>query len=143
MMMQESIPEILICFDTDGIFRCMDHYTSSDKEWFEKGYIQGPIDAQDIRNKIGDVADMYVVSESPFYPKNPDLSPVFPVLNHQPSRYLNLTACYNNYWDKYGQDPTQKWYISDNGDYNEATKAEFEYIRHDRFIDRLHAEGLI
>lgn len=139
----ENIPEILICFDTDGIFRCMDYYSHSDKEWFEKGYIQGPIDAADIRNKIGNVADMYIVSESPFFPKNPDGTPIFPVFNEEPSRYLNLSACYNEYWEKFEQEPTQKWYISDNGDYHEATKAEFEYIRHDRFIDRLKAESMI
>jgi hypothetical protein len=121
----------------------MDYYSDSDKSWFEEGYIQGPIDAQDIRNKIGNIADIYVVSESPFYPKNPDGSPVFEVQNDLPSRYINLQECYNKYWEKYGQEPTQKWYVSDNGDYNEATKAEFEYIRHDRFIDRLKIEGLI
>ena len=141
--MHENIPEILICFDTDGIFRCMDHYSDGDKEWFEKGYIKGPIDAPRLRNQIGDVADLYIVSESPFYPKNPDNTPVFPVRNSEPSRYLNLTQCYNEYWTKYEQDPSQKWYISDNGDYIEATKSEFEYIRHDRFIDRLKAENLI
>jgi hypothetical protein len=141
--MLENIPETLVCFDTDGIFRCMDYYTDDEKSWFESGYIKGPIDAPRLRNQIGDVADIYVVSESPFYPKNPDKSPIFPVQNNLPSRYLNLTECYNQYWNKFGQDPKQKWYVSDNGDYNEATKAEFEYIRHDRFIDRLRAEGMI
>ena len=143
MKREESIPRILICFDTDGIFRCMDYYSDNDKTWFTEAYIQGPIDAPYLRNQIGNIADMYIVSESPFYPKNPDGSPIFPVINLQPSRYLNITECYNHYWDKYDQDPQQKWYISNNGDYIEATKSEFEYIRHDRFIARLHAEGMI
>lgn len=141
--MLENIPEILVCFDTDGVFRCMDYYTDNDKEWFGEGYIQGPIDPAYIRNHIGDIADMYVVSESPFYPKQPNGEPIFPVQNDLPSRYINLMECYNEYWKKFEQEPKQKWYVSDNGDYNEATKAEFEYIRHDRFIDRLKAEGMI
>jgi hypothetical protein len=141
--MQENIPEILVCFDTDGIFRCMDYYTDDEKTWFESGQVAGPLDPSDIRNHIGDVADMYIVSESPFYPKHPDKSSIFPIQNDLPSRYINLIECYNKYWTKFGQDPKQKWYVSDNNDYVEATKAEFEYIRHDRFIDRLKAEGMI
>ena len=136
-------PEILICFDTDGIFRCMDYYSDDDKIWFESGYIEGPIDAPRLRNQIGDIADIYIVSESPFYPKYSDGSPIFEIQNDLPARFLNLTECYNKYWEKYAQEPKFKWYVSDNGDYHEATKAEFEYIKHDRFIDRIKLEGYI
>ncbi len=141
-MLKNVIPEILICFDTDGIFRCMDFYSDGDKEWFDSGHIQGPLDAPHINFQIGEKCDMYIVSESPFYPKRPDGTPVFPIQNDLPSRYLNLQECYNKYWEKYEQDPKEMWYVSDNGDYNEASKAEFTYIRHDRFMHHLKAVGL-
>jgi len=128
-----EIKEILICFDTDGIFKPLPYYTEHDKEWFDDGYIAGPIDPQLVRNKVLPIADIYVVSESPFYPKNPDGTPMFPVQNNLPGRALNLTQCYNMYWDKYDQDPKSRLYVSDNGDYSEAQKADFTYIRHDLF----------
>lgn len=133
-------PEILLAFDTDGIFQCMNYYSHDDKVWFEDGYIAGPIDPMKVRNEIKPIADIYVVSESPFYPKEPDGTPMFEVINSEPGRYLNLLASYNKYWDKYGQEPKVKLYVSDNGDYNEAAKAEFTYIRHDVFLKTM--EGL-
>lgn len=136
-------PNILICFDTDGIFKQMDYYSEDDKQWFEDGYIAGPIDPQIVHAKILPICEIYVVSESPFYPKMPDGTPMFPVQNDQPSRYLNLTECYNLYWEKYGQDPKTKLYVSDNGDYNEAQKAEFTYIKHDLFVRTMKQLGLL
>lgn len=135
------IPEVLICFDTDGIFKCMNYYSEYDKTWFDDGYIAGPIDPMIVRNEMG-FADKYVVSESPFYPKEPDGTPMFEVVNSEPSRYLNLLACYNKYWEKYEQEPKAKLYVSDNGDYSEATKAEFTYIRHDLFIETMRKSKL-
>lgn len=133
-----EIPEVLMCFDVDGIFQCLPYYSVEEKIWFEDAYIAGPIDPMIVRNKI--FADKYVVSESPFYPKEPDGTPMFEVVNSEPGRYLNLLACYNKYWEKYGQEPKSKLYISDNGDYNEAVKAEFTYIKHDLFLKTM--EGL-
>jgi len=129
-----EIPEIVLCFDTDGIFQCLDYYTDDDKNWFDSAYIAGPIDPTIIRNKIVPLCDVYVVSESPFYPKNPDGTPMFQMQNELPGRYLNITECYNRYWEKYEQEPKAKLYVSDNGDYGEAMKAEFTYIKHDLFI---------
>jgi hypothetical protein len=132
-------PEILMCFDTDGIFQCLNYYSTEDKTWFVDGYIAGPIDPMKVRNEVKPIADVYVVSESPFYPKEPDGTPMFEVINSEPGRYLNLLACYNKYWDKYGQEPKVKLYVSDNGDYNEAAKAEFTYIRHDLFLKTMES----
>jgi len=129
-----EIKEVLICFDTDGIFKALPYYSEHDKEWFEDGHVAGPIDPQIVYNKVLPFADIYVVSESPFYPKLSDGKPMFPVQNNLPGRYLNLTQCYNMFWDKYDQDPKAKLYVSDNGDYGEAQKAEFTYIKHDLFI---------
>ena len=133
-MKMDSIPTILICFDTDGIFKCQEYYSHDDKVWFEDAYVGGPIDPVIVKNEITKFADVYVVSESPFYPKEKDGSPMLEIQNDQPARYLNLEASYNRYWDKYGQDPTTKLYVSNNDDYIEATKAEFTYIRHDFFM---------
>lgn len=128
-----GVPTNLICFDTDGIFKCQDYYTKEDKVWFEDAHVAGPIDPNFVKNRISTTADIYVVSESPFYPKEKDGKPMLQIQNDQPSRYLNLEAAYNNYWDKYEQEPLLKIYVSDNGDYVEATKAEFTYFRHDLF----------
>ena len=136
-------PAHLICFDTDGIFKPLDYYSDDDKKWFDDGYIAGPIDPQIVKNKILPIAEIFVVSESPFYPKHPDGSPMFHVQNDLPGRYLNLTECYNLYWEKYGQDPKTKLYVSDNGDYAEAQKAEFTYIRHDLFERTMKSLGLL
>lgn len=133
-MKMDSTPMILICFDTDGIFKCQDYYSEVDKVWFEDAYIGGPIDPLIVKNEITKFADVYVVSESPFYPKEEDGTSMFEIQNDQPSRYLNLQAAYNKYWDKYEQEPNAKLYVSANGDYLEATKAEFTYIRHDLFL---------
>ena len=141
-MKMDSIPTMLICFDTDGIFQWKPWYKEDDRSWFEDGYIGGPIDPEIVKEEIMKFADVYVVSESPFYPKEEDGSPMLPVQNDEPSRYLNLEACYNNYWEKYEQEPTIKLYVSDNGDYIEATKAEFTYIRHDVFLKSMEANGL-
>lgn len=133
-MRMDSIPTILIAFDCDGIFKCQDYYSEDDKTWFEDAYVGGPIDPVIVKNEITKFADVYVVSESPFYPKEKDGSPMLEIQNDQPSRYLNLEAAYNKYWEKYEQEPVAKLYVSDNGDYIEATKAEFTYIRHDLFM---------
>jgi len=133
----ENIPSILIAFDCDGIFLCQDYYSKDDKVWFEDAYVGGPIDPVIVKNEITKFADVYVVSESPFYPKEKTGEPMLKIQNDQPSRYLNLEAAYNSYWEKYEQEPIAKLYVSDNGDYVEATKAEFTYIRHDLFMDTM------
>jgi len=138
-----EIPTILIAFDTDGIFQCLPYYSDEDKKWFDDGYIAGPIDPVIVKTKLTSIADMYIVSESPFYPKNPDGTPMFPVINDLPGRYLNITECYNRYWEKYHQEPDVKLYISDNGDYSEAQKADFKYIRHDLFLRTMKEAGLL
>ena len=134
-MKMELIPEILICFDTDGIFQWKDWYPKDDKTWFEDGHIGGPIDPEIVRDEIQKFADVYIVSESPFFPKNRDGTPMLEILNQRPSRYLNLQEAYNSYWDKYEQEPIARLYVSDNGDYEESTKGEFTYIKHDLFMD--------
>ena len=131
-----EIPPVLLSFDTDGIFQCLDYYSEEDKVWFKDEYISGPINPLLVRNNMP-FAEKYSVSESPFYPKEPDGTPMFTLLNKEPSRYLNLLSSYNHYWDKYGQEPRVKLYISDNGDYHEAAKAEFTYIRHDLFLTQM------
>lgn len=133
-------PNHLICFDTDGIFKSQPWYTDEDQTWFKDGYVAGPVDPQFVKNKVLPLADVYIVSESPFYPKEPDGKSMFTVINHLPSRYLNLQEAYNTYWEKYEQEPLTKLYVSNNGDYIEATKAEFTYIRHDIFFKSM--EGL-
>lgn len=138
-----KIPEILIAFDTDGIFKALPYYSKEDLEWFDNAYIAGPIDPLLVKNELKPIADIYIVSESPFYPKEPDGTPMFPVLNSLPSRYLNIIECYNSYWDKYQQEPKVKLYVSDNGDYAEAQKAEFRYIRHDIFYRTMKETGII
>ncbi len=130
----DSPPHVLICFDTDGIFQKQDYYSKDDKIWFDDAYVGGPIDPNIVKTEITKFADVYVVSESPFYPKEKDGTPMLEIQNDQPSRYLNLQAAYNRYWDKYEQEPDAKLYVSNNGDYNEANKAEFTYIRHDLFL---------
>lgn len=130
----ENVPSILICFDTDGIFKVKDWYSKDDKTWFEDAHIGGPIDPEIVRDEISKFADVYVVSESPFYPKEKDGKAMLTIQNDQPARYLNLEASYNLYWDKYEQEPDIKLYVSDNGDYVEATKAEFTYIKHELFM---------
>jgi len=129
----QQIPEILLCFDTDGIFQ-------QKKE--ESEFIRGPIDPLMVK-KLEKECAIFIVSESPFYPKNEDGSPMFEIQNKLPGRWLNIQECYNIYWERYSQEPSAKLYISDNGDYNEATKAEFTYIRHDLFLRTMKSLGLI
>lgn len=138
----QQIPEILLCFDTDGIFKCLDYYSEEDKKWFYQGYIEGPIDPFIIKKLVKE-CEIFIVSESPYYPKNKDGSPMFQIQNDLPGRWLNIQESYNKYWEKYNQEPSAKLYISDNGDYNEATKAEFTYIRHDLFLRTMKTLRLI
>lgn len=139
----QQIPEILLCFDTDGIFKCLDYYSEEDKSWFGPGVIEGPIDPIIVKDRLEKYCEIFIVSESPFFPKNEDGSSMFKLQNELPGRWLNIQESYNKYWEKYSQEPSTKLYISDNGDYNEATKAEFTYIRHDLFVKTMKSLGLI
>lgn len=128
-----QVPEILICFDTDGIFK---------QEEEDCQYVTGPIDPLVVK-KLQKECEIFIVSESPYYPKNKDGTPMFQIQNDLPGRWLNIQETYNIYWEKYGQEPSAKLYVSDNGDYNEAAKAEFVYIRHDLFLRTMKSLGLV
>lgn len=76
---------ILLCFDVDGTF-----WTDEEKS----EYVCGVIDPLLLQTKIEstgmDQYGIYVVSESPYYPKLSDGSPRFPVVNQEASRGYNL-----------------------------------------------------
>jgi len=129
----QQIPEILLCFDTDGIFLQPEG---------ESKFVEGPIDPIIVK-KLEKSCEIFIVSESPYYPRNKDGTSMFQIQNDLPSRWLNIQECYNKYWEKYNQDPAAKLYISDNGDYTEATKAEFTYIRHELFLRTMKTLRLI
>jgi len=128
-----QIPQILLCFDTDGVFQQPEG---------ESKFVAGPIDPLTVK-KLEQTCEIFIVSESPYYPRNKDGSPMFHIQNDLPSRWLNIQESYNIYWEKYNQEPTAKLYVSNNGDYNEATKAEFTYVRHDLFLRTMKSLGLI
>ena len=79
---------ILLCFDTDGTF-----WTDEDKSEYICGMID-PIKLESKQRNYTDTIGIFVVSESPYYPKkvwgNGRISPRFNVINDQASRYYNL-----------------------------------------------------
>lgn len=109
----EFIPEILICLNNNI---------------FDK------ISSKIVNDEIRKFAEVYVVS--------PENFTELPSLNDEPEIYLNLQEAYNIYWARYEQEPRTKLYVSGEGDYEEATKAEFTYITVPLFLDTMRKTKL-
>ena len=109
----DFIPEILICLNHNI---------------FDK------VSPDIVNNEIRKFAVVYVVSKE----NNTEL----PSLNDEDEIYLNLQEAYNIYWKDYEQEPRTKLYVSADGDYTEATKAEFTYITVPLFLDTMRKTNL-
>ena len=120
----------LLMFDTDGTLEVLSEPAFS-----------GPILIKAL-DKLKETCEIFIVSESPFYPKNDDGSPRFPLVNKK-SRWENLTECVKIYAEKYDKIPQVRLYISDNGDIDEARKAGVTYIKHTLFSQTLKDAKLI
>lgn len=110
----------LICFDIDGVFK-------QDKE--ESRYVNGPVDPQWVKDLLSNGDLITLVSPSPFYPRDKDGFPMFPIFDKYPSnnyRHKNLQDSIN--YCRTFFNPILKLYVSDNGDWKEAQKAGFVYI---------------
>jgi hypothetical protein len=105
----------LIALDTDGIF-----HTEEDSS----EYVSGLMDVNKFVKWVEQqkMCKAITVSESPFYPKNPDGSSMFPICQGK-SRAENLEDA-----KKLTNNPSIKLYVSDNGDIKEAEKADFFYV---------------
>lgn len=105
----------VIALDTDGIFHSSE---------IDSGYISGPMDVQKFSKWLSTqkMCQAVTVSESPYYPKNPDGSPMF-LIKSGKSRAENLEDAV-----KLTNNPSIKLYVSDNGDIKEAEKADFFYV---------------
>jgi len=123
--------KVLVMFDTDGTLEIPSEPAFS-----------GPIKIKAL-DKITNMCEIFIVSESPFYPKNDDGTPRFPLVNKKPSRWLNLTECIRLYTEKYKIIPQVRLYVSDNGDIDEARKAGVTYIKHTLFLQTLKDLKLI
>lgn len=96
----------------------------------ESDYVRGVINTSSLR-KLSRRAVITMVSPSPFYPKESDGSPTFPIFANEASstyRHSNLNDSVDYCKKTFGETPTLKLYVSNNGDLEEARKAGFVYI---------------
>ena len=119
---------ILLCLDVDGTF-----WTDEDKS----EYICGMIDPHKLLEKIITESDegldvgVYIVSESPFYPKTNIGEKMFPVINDQASRYYNLLKVKEDYGKA-----DICLYIDDQAIWKkDAENAGFIYVEANQFAD--------
>ena len=118
----------ILCFDTDGVFY-------NEKE----PHVSGPVKVKDLIPLYLN-SDIYIVSESPYYPKDDEGNPIFHIQNDKPERYLNLKASVTEFIKWKGGPPSMKLYISDNGDWREAEKAGFIYVDAKMFANGIKNE---
>jgi len=114
--------DVLICFDTDGIFKQPEEHSE---------YIEGPIDPKWIQELEKNGVSIAIVSPSPYYPKLKDGKPMFAMHNDEDNdslRHQNLINSRKFYSTLNGKEPIICLYVSNNGDWKAAQKANFIYV---------------
>jgi hypothetical protein len=106
----------LICFDTDGTLECKEENSQ---------YINGPVKLSTLERLSKDY-QIVIVSPSPYYPKYDDGKSIYPIF----AEYGSNTMRHKNLSDALKAFPTDgvKIYVSNNGDREEANKADFIFI---------------
>ena len=114
--------DVLICFDTDGVFKQSIEHSE---------YIEGPIDPKRIQDLEKQGVSVAIVSPSPYYPKQPNGEHMFSTLGYwknNSDRHRNLEAARKFYTTVNNKEPIICLYVSDNDDWQEAQKAKFVYV---------------
>lgn len=120
---------VLVCLDVDGTLDSGESMPDTFK---------GCIDVNKLYDKMlcDESMGIYVVSESPYYPKNKDGEPLFErCVGVANNREMNLVDARSKYSYQCGENIDLRLYVSDNGDIAVAKNAKFIYVTPELFAD--------